>query len=89
MYPDITYLTFGLSQFAFQSSKDSLNFPQSLLFGQVLHSSLEVSVQAVQQELLRKHTVHVYSSTFIQQFIFKHLIFHASFLTTGKMKTFC
>lgn len=48
-----TNLTLGLPQFAFESSKDSLDLPESLLFRQVLDASLQVSVQAVQQELLQ------------------------------------
>ncbi|PWA29979.1 hypothetical protein CCH79_00009661 [Gambusia affinis] len=49
------YLPLGLPQLAFESRQDSLDLPEPLLLGQVLHARLQVSVQAVEQELLDTH----------------------------------
>lgn len=48
-----TNLTLGLPQFAFESSEDSLDLPESLLFRKVLNAGLQIPVQAVQQEFLQ------------------------------------
>lgn len=51
-----TDLSLSLSQLALEGGQDALHLPQTLLLGQVLHTRLQVPMEAVQQELLSMHT---------------------------------